>query len=130
VWDGYAASVRDRLWEANTAKNRFQILEEALLLKARHGFDRHPAVRYALDVFDRSNGARAVSDVVQRIGISSRRFWEVFRGRARSALRVELADVIPAWHSLTQKLLSLVGRPSDAAMAAHDGEQRVRAPLS
>jgi uncharacterized protein DUF6597/helix-turn-helix protein len=79
VWGGYAASVRDRLWEANTAESRFQILEEALLTKARR-LDRHPAVRYALDVFDRSNGARAVSNAVQGIGMSSRRFWEVFRG--------------------------------------------------
>jgi AraC-like DNA-binding protein len=55
------------------------VLEEALLSKARGGLDPHPAVRYALDVFDRSNGARAVGDVVQGIGISSRRFWELFR---------------------------------------------------
>jgi AraC-like DNA-binding protein len=79
VWGRYAASVRDCLWEANTAGSRFQILEEALLTKARGRFERHPAVRYALDVFDRSNGARPVGDVVQGIGISSRRFWELFR---------------------------------------------------
>jgi len=79
VWGGYAADVRDRLWEADTAERRFQVLEEALLTTARGRFGRHPAVRYALDVFDRSNGARAVSDVVQGIGISSRRFWELFR---------------------------------------------------
>jgi transcriptional regulator GlxA family with amidase domain len=79
VWGGYAASVTDRLWEATTAESRFQVLEEALLSKARDGLDRHPAVRYALDVFDRTNGARTVGDVVQGIGISSRRFWELFR---------------------------------------------------
>ena len=79
VWGGYAASVTDRLWESTTAESRFQVLEEALLSKARDGLDRHPAVRHALDVFDRTNGARTVGDVVQRIGISSRRFWELFR---------------------------------------------------
>jgi len=79
VWGDYAASVSDRLWEANTAESRFQVLEEALQTIARGRLDRHPAVRHALDVFDRSNGARAVTNVVQGIGISSRRFWELFR---------------------------------------------------
>ena len=79
VWGRDAANVRDRLWEAETAERRFQILEEALLAKARRALDRHAAVRYALEVFERSNGARAVGDVVEGTGISSRRFWELFR---------------------------------------------------
>jgi AraC-like DNA-binding protein len=79
VWGGDAARVRDRLWEAGTAQRRFRLLEEALQWRARGRFDRHPAVQYALDVFDRSNGARAVGDVVQGLGLSSRRFWELFR---------------------------------------------------
>ena len=78
VWGGDAASVRDRLWEAHSAKSRFTILEEALRTRAR-GLERHPAVRYALDAIDRSHGARAVGDVVHGIGISPRRFWELFR---------------------------------------------------
>ena len=79
VWGSYATRIRDRLWEATTAEQRFQILEEALLRRARGGFDRHPAVRYALDVFHRSNGTRGVMDVAERTGISSRRFSELFR---------------------------------------------------
>jgi transcriptional regulator GlxA family with amidase domain len=79
VWGGYGASVRDRLWEANTAESRFRILEDALLSKTRDGFERHPAVRYALDVFDRSSGTRTVDALVQGIGMSSRRFLELFR---------------------------------------------------
>ena len=80
VWGGYAGSVSDRVWEADSAERRFQVLEEALLTRAHGRFERHPAVRYALDVFDRSHGARAVGDVVHECGISSRRFWELFRG--------------------------------------------------
>jgi AraC-like DNA-binding protein len=79
VWGGYAATVRDRLWEAKTPEQRFGILEQALVASARGSFDRHPAVRYALAVFDGSIGARRVSEVVQRIGLSSRRFAELFR---------------------------------------------------
>jgi AraC-like DNA-binding protein len=81
VWGGYAASVRDRLWEAETPERRFRILERALLDRARDRLDRHPAVRHALDVFDRSNGTRPVSDVVRRIGMSPRWFGELFRSQ-------------------------------------------------
>jgi AraC-like DNA-binding protein len=79
VWGDSAASVRDRLWEAQTPEDRFRILERALLEHARDRLDRHPAVRYALGAFDRSKGARRVSDVVRRIGMSPRRFVELFR---------------------------------------------------
>jgi AraC-like DNA-binding protein len=79
VWGGYGASVSGRLWEAQTPKQRVRILEEALLDRARGRFDWHPAVRYALGVFDRWNGARSVTEVAQRIGMSTRRLAELFR---------------------------------------------------
>lgn len=79
LWGRHAAIVRDRLWEAKTTEHRFQLLEETLLTRARGRFDRNAAVRYALDVFDRSNGVRRVGDVIQRIGLSPRRFRELFR---------------------------------------------------
>ena len=78
LWGRDAASFRDRLWEETTAQRRFTVLEEALLRRAQGRFDRHEAVRYALDVFDRSNGMRPVGDVIQGIGVSLRRFGELF----------------------------------------------------
>jgi AraC-like DNA-binding protein len=79
VWGAYAASVRDRLWESDAPERRFRILERALLDRGRGQMDRHPAVRYALGVFDRSNGTCPVNEVVRRIGMSPRRFVELFR---------------------------------------------------
>ena len=79
LWGRDAACLSDRLWEEKTAERRFRLLEEALLRSARGRFDRHAAVRYALDVFDRSNGMRPVGDVIQGIGLSLRRFGELFR---------------------------------------------------
>jgi AraC-like DNA-binding protein len=78
VWGRLATNVRDRLWEETAADNRFKVLEEALLTRARARFDHHPAVRYALESFERSNGRRPVGDVIQRIGLSARRFGDVF----------------------------------------------------
>jgi AraC-like DNA-binding protein len=79
LWGRDASRFKDRLWEEKTADKRFNLLEEALLRNARGRFDRHAAVRYALDVFDRSNGMRPVGDVFQKIGLSPRRFTELFR---------------------------------------------------
>ncbi len=78
LWGRDAASFRDRLWEEKAADERFNLLEEALLRRARGRFDRHAAVQYALEVFDRSNGMRPVGDVIQGIGLSLRRFGELF----------------------------------------------------
>src|SRR5262249_31476086 len=78
--------VRDRVWEAATAEQRFAIIEAALGM--RRARDRHPAVRYAVTTFDRSRGARRVSDVVARIGLSSRRFVELFRAEGGLAPKI------------------------------------------
>jgi AraC-like DNA-binding protein len=78
LWGRDAASFSDRLCEEKAADKRFNVLEEALLRRAWGRFDRHPAVRYALDVLDRSNGMRPVGDVIQGIGLSLRRFGELF----------------------------------------------------
>ncbi len=80
LWgERHGASIRDSLWEADSAERRFDILERALLDNVRGQLDGHPAVRYALGLIHQSKGARPVSDIVQRIGISSRRFVELFR---------------------------------------------------
>jgi AraC-like DNA-binding protein len=79
VWTGCGAEVSDRLWEAEAWEERFDVLESALLRRVQGQSSRHPAVRYALGVFDRSNGTCPVNDVLKPIGISQRRFIDVFR---------------------------------------------------
>ena len=78
LWGSLATSIRDRLWEETAADRRFKILEEALLRRAHGRFDRHPAVRYALESFERPHGRRPVADVIQRVGLSARRFSDLF----------------------------------------------------
>ena len=79
LWGRDAASVRDRLWDAETPARRFEVLGEALVSRARGRLDGHPAVRYALRAFEGSTSASPVADVLQGIGMSPRRFVEVFR---------------------------------------------------
>jgi AraC-like DNA-binding protein len=79
IWGPLAAQVRERLLGAKTAEAKFRLIEEALLTAAGGSLDRHPAVVYALKEFAGAPHERRVSDVTDKIGLSARRFIEVFR---------------------------------------------------
>ena len=79
VWGGFAGEVRDRLLEAKTHGDKYRILENALLEQAHGRLGKHPAVRYALDALERPEAPSSVAAVTDQIGLSARRFIEVFR---------------------------------------------------
>ena len=79
LWGRFATTIADRLWEADTSEEQFGILEDALLQKGHGRLAFHPAVQYAVDLIERSRGAHSVANVVERIGMSPRRFLDVFR---------------------------------------------------
>ena len=81
VWGRGAALVRDQLWETVLPEHRFRVLERALLARARGALRQHPGIRHAVRLFDASNGMRPVSDAVDRIGMSERRFVDLFRAQ-------------------------------------------------
>jgi len=75
VWGAFANDLRDQLVAAPTPAAKFAITERALLDRFMRGRDHHPAVRFALDQF--GHIAR-VTPVIDAIGISARRFAQVF----------------------------------------------------
>ncbi len=79
LWGARAVELHDRLLEAKTAEARFRILEQFLLAQARRSLARHPAVAFALKEFKNVPHERTISDVADQIGLSQRRFIEVFR---------------------------------------------------
>jgi AraC-like DNA-binding protein len=81
VWGRDADAVRDCLLDAKTPAARFGIVERALAARASGRPDGHPAVRYALEQFDGRAPCRSVADVTAHIGLSSRRFIEIFRNQ-------------------------------------------------
>ena len=81
VWGRDADAVRDRLLDAKTPAARFGIVERALATRAAGRPEGHPAVRYALEQFDAFALCRSVADVTAQIGLSSRRFIEIFRNQ-------------------------------------------------
>ena len=80
LWGGFARELRERLLTLNTVNARFDVLEAALLRQVHRSRGFHPAVRFAIDAF----GGRCqpkVADVVEEIGLSARRFIELFRAQ-------------------------------------------------
>jgi AraC-like DNA-binding protein len=75
LWGQRAVELRERLCAAQSAPGRFRLLEEALtvhLLPRAH----HAAVPAALAAFERT--ASRVRDVARLVGLSQRRFIQVF----------------------------------------------------
>lgn len=71
LWGSGATTITDRLWEAGTPEQQFEILGDALLERGRNRMAIHPAVQYAVDLIDRSRGARPVKAVVERLSPSA-----------------------------------------------------------
>jgi hypothetical protein len=78
LWGTDARDLRNRLLEQPTSAGKFRVFEEVLMAKAVKRFERHAAVGYALGEFHDSP-VRTVRDVTGEIGLSARRFIEVFR---------------------------------------------------
>jgi hypothetical protein len=78
VWGPAATDLRERLCEAATPAERFSVLEEALLARLRQSVSQHAAVLLALDAFEQPDTTVKVRDLAGRIGLSQRRFIQLF----------------------------------------------------
>jgi AraC-like DNA-binding protein len=77
LWRAEAGYLREQLLEAPTPDAKFRVLESALLNRMVDTAETHPAVRFAVSNFERRPG-RATSAVTSQIGLSERRFLQVF----------------------------------------------------
>jgi AraC-like DNA-binding protein len=77
IWGADARDLQERLQEAATPGGRFRLLEAALLARLGGPPVRHPAVAYALAEID-ARPSRPIGEITDRIGLSARRFIEVF----------------------------------------------------
>lgn len=78
VWNHDSARLRERILESPSIRCRFAIIENFLLDRLRRATLTHPAVEYAVSELDRGGPAASVTDVAGRIGLSSRRFQQIF----------------------------------------------------
>lgn len=78
LWGQTAAELRERLCAAATVDQRFELLEGSLASRLLCAPRRHAAVPIALETFDRMGGIARIQDVARGIGLSQRRFIQVF----------------------------------------------------
>jgi AraC-like DNA-binding protein len=79
LWGSSAQALLDRVLEAKTPAAKFGVLEQALVVRLTRPFVRHPAVAFALKEFHAATHVRTVSELVDEIGLSPRRFIQLFR---------------------------------------------------
>jgi AraC-like DNA-binding protein len=78
LWGREAGLLRQRLLESQTPGKKFQVLEECLLARAFRPLQRHRAVDCALGLFRNIHTAPAMADLADQLGMSSRRFIQLF----------------------------------------------------
>jgi AraC-like DNA-binding protein len=79
LWGAAGRRLRERLLDAPTALARCGVLERALLAQVRRPLERHPAVAFALRQLDAAPGALTIGGLTRQVGLSHRRFIELFR---------------------------------------------------
>jgi AraC-like DNA-binding protein len=79
LWGPSAGRLRERLCEARSSAERFQLLQEALLSRLCHGVEQHYAVSAALEMFGKNQAGPRVREVAKHLGLSQRRFIQVFK---------------------------------------------------
>ena len=79
LWGSSADRLRERLCEAKTSAERFQLLQEALLSRLCHGVEQHYAVSAALEIFGKSQAGPTVREAAKYLGLSQRRFIQLFK---------------------------------------------------
>jgi AraC-like DNA-binding protein len=80
VWGAGARALRERLLEARTAEARFELLEVALLARARsRPLLMHPAVAHAIARVSADPSIARVERVREETGYGAKRFIELFR---------------------------------------------------
>ena len=79
LWGPSAHRLRERLCEARTSAERFQLLQEALLSRLCAGVEQHYAVSAALEMFRKNHAGPRVREAAKYLGLSQRRFIQVFK---------------------------------------------------
>ena len=78
LWGRVARELRDRLGQASSDDERCSIVERVLLEQGRGRMHHHGAVDFALREFTRVPHVRTVTEVSAAVGLSQRRFIQLF----------------------------------------------------
>ncbi|MGC9950147.1 MAG: helix-turn-helix domain-containing protein [Bryobacteraceae bacterium] len=116
LWGRLADQLRERLLEAATPQARLRVMERVLLARAAERWERHPAVTYALREFHGLPHTRTIADVTGQIGLSAKRFIQVFSGEV--GLTPKLFCRVRRFQRVLRRIGA--GRPVEWAAVAAD----------
>lgn len=80
IWGAEAVNLRDQLLEAPSEEVKLRVLESALLRAGARRMERHAAVEFAIAQFQGPTYGPLVSQITDQIGLSQKRFIDIFRG--------------------------------------------------
>lgn len=118
LWGSEARYLREQLIEATTPEARFRLLEAALLRRLERSRAGHPAVRATLSALAAAGEPR-VAEVADRVGLSHRRFIEVFEREV--GLTPKLYARLQRFHRVKRRMATLGAPESWAAFAVECG---------
>jgi AraC-like DNA-binding protein len=78
LWGFRGKDIRNRLLEASTPEAKMRVFESCIREQAVRSLDQHPAVSRGLELIDRTASGLPVGTLASEIGISRRRFIQVF----------------------------------------------------
>jgi AraC-like DNA-binding protein len=78
LWGGLDAELRERLVEAAEPDEKLDVIERLLSARLARGRSGHQAVAYAIKAFERDPALARVAAITNRIGLSHRRFLDLF----------------------------------------------------
>lgn len=104
LWPGRVSDIREQLLAAPGVDAMFEVLERSLLAQLARPPELHPAVAYAIRHFCHCLPRSSVASVTERVGLSPRRFIELFHRQV----------------GLTPKTFSRVRRFQQTLHAVHD----------
>ena len=78
LWPGHTGEIREQLLSAPSIDGMFATLERCLIARVVRPLELHPAVTYAVERFCRLPQQSRVVGVTERVGLSSRRFIQLF----------------------------------------------------
>jgi AraC-like DNA-binding protein len=116
LWGRLAGQLRERLLEAATPQAKLRVLEQVLLAQAAERLERHPAVAFALHEFHGAPHTRTIAEVTGLIGLSPKRFIQVFRGEV--GLTPKLFCRVRRFQRVLRRIGA--GRPVEWAAVAAD----------
>lgn len=73
------SALRDRLIEATSPDDKFDLLETFLLSQLDQAYQPNPAIIYSVNQLKNRNGALSVTEIRDKVGYSHRRYSELFK---------------------------------------------------